>query len=311
MRSSRAVPALAVLCASLLFAFPAQASDAAAAREQLKAGYQLAQDGNCEEAIPHFTESMHLDVKAITLINLAQCEEKVGKLTDALGHWVDARARAQVEGNPQIVAEAEKRAKALEPRLGRLTITLAKDAPSGAEVTRDGVVLGSVSFGVALPVNPGTHVIVVKTPGRKDVRLEVNVGEGDLRSVQVTAGPVDPTSNVPPPPEKKSGTSPLVYIGVGVCAAGVAVGTITGLMSLGKKSTADSNCPQKDQCNQNGLAAVDAGRTLGWISTVGFIVGGVGAAVGVYGLVAGGSKSESPRAAVYVGPGSAGLRGSF
>jgi hypothetical protein len=311
MASSRAVPTLAVLSASLLFAVPAWAGDPAAAREQLKSGYQLAQDGKCEEAIPHFVESMRLDVKAITLINLAQCEEKVGKLTDALGHWVDARARAQVEGNPQIVAEAEKRAKALEPRLGRLTITLAKDAPKDAEVTRDDVVLGSVSFGVALPVNPGTHVIVVKAPGHKEQRLEVNVGEGDLRSVQVTAGPIDPTVKAPPPGGEKSGTSSLVYIGFGVGAAGLAVGTITGLMSLGKKSTADSNCPQKDQCNQEGLDAVDAGRTLGWVSTVGFIVGGVGAAVGVYGLVSGGSKSESPRAAIYLGPGSAGLRGSF
>ena len=83
----------------------------------MKLGYQLAQDGKCEEAIPHFVESLRLDAKAITLINLASCEEKTAKLADALGHWVEARARAQAEGNAAIEEEAEKKAKALEPRL--------------------------------------------------------------------------------------------------------------------------------------------------------------------------------------------------
>ena len=72
----------------------AHAGDPVAAREQVKLGYQLAQDGKCEAAIPHFVESLKLDVKAITLINLASCEEKTSRLADALGHWVEARARA-------------------------------------------------------------------------------------------------------------------------------------------------------------------------------------------------------------------------
>ena len=56
--------------------------------------------------------------------------------------------------------------------------------------------------------------------------------------------------------------------------------------------------------------AVDSGRTLGTISTIGFIVGGVGAAVGVYGLVWGKPKS-SASVAVSVGPMGGGLRGTF
>ena len=98
-RVARALLHVGVASALLFASSSAHAGDPAAAREQVKLGYQLAQDGKCEEAIPHFVESLRLDAKAITLINLASCEEKTAKLADALGHWVEARARAQAEGN--------------------------------------------------------------------------------------------------------------------------------------------------------------------------------------------------------------------
>src|SRR5205823_6294338 len=106
MRHGRVACSFGVACALLFASSSARAGDPAAAREQVKLGYQLAQDGKCEEAIPHFVESLRLDVKAITLINLAACEEKTAKLADALGHWVEARARAQTEGNAAIQEEA-------------------------------------------------------------------------------------------------------------------------------------------------------------------------------------------------------------
>ena len=88
--------ACVVAGAVLLCSSTAAAGDSLAAREQLKIGYLLAKQGRCDEALPHLAESLRLDVRAITLINLAQCEESVGRLADAMGHWVDARARAQI-----------------------------------------------------------------------------------------------------------------------------------------------------------------------------------------------------------------------
>ena len=79
------------------------------------------------------------------------------------------------------------------------------------------------------------------------------------------------------------------------------MGTITGLLALGKASTAKTECPNVNDCSTAGTDAVDSGRTLGTISTIGFIVGGVGAAVGVYGLVWGKPES-SASVAVSVGP---------
>jgi hypothetical protein len=303
------------VASALLFASSsARAGDPAAAREQVKLGYQLAQDGKCEEAIPHFVESLRLDAKAITLINLASCEEKTAKLDDALGHWVDARARALAEGNTAIVEEAEKRAKALEPRLPKLTLTLPDPKQAAdVEVVRDGVTLGAASMGVALPVNPGAHTLVVRAKDREDATQTVNIAEGESKVVRLVLGAPKKAVAAAPvtaPATEGGGTSPLVYVGFGTAVAGVAVGAITGVLAFGKASTAKTECPNVNDCSTAGMDAVSSGRTLGTISTIGFIVGGVGAAVGVYGLVWG-KPETSASVAVSVGPMGGGLRGTF
>ena len=266
----------------------AVASDAATAREQLKLGYELAQGGHCDQALPHLVESLRLDPKAITLINLADCEEKVGKLSDAMGHWVDARARAQTEGAKAIEEEATHRAAALEPRLPRLTITLAPTAPKDAVVIRDGVVLGAPSLGIPLPLDPGTHTVVVQAKGHVDGGAEVKLGIGETRRLEVDAG----AESAATPPgaegghEKKNPLSrPLVLAGGGLALAGLVVGSITGAIALGAGSSAKTACPNL-QCSQQSLDDVHQGRTLGTISTVSFVVAVVGVGLVAYGLFA-------------------------
>ena len=316
MRHRRVASAIAfasVISSGLGFSSAAHAGDPGAAREQVKLGYQLAQDGKCDDAIPHFVESLKLDAKAITLINLASCEEKTGRLADALGHWVEARERAQAEGNAGIVEEAEKRAKALEPKLPKLTVVLV-GATADAEVTRDGVALGAASMGMPLPVNPGAHVLVVRAKGHEDASESVSIAEGETKRVELKLGA--PKSEVAPatiPTEPESrGLSPLVFIGFGAAVVGIGVGTVTGVMAFGKASTAKDACPQ-NECSRDGLDAVSSGRTLGTISTVGFIVGGVGAGVGIYGLFFAGARKPKASAsvAVSIGPLGGGLRGTF
>ena len=312
------IRACAVAAALLLWQVPAVAGDPAIAREQLKVGYTLAQEGKCEEAVPHLTESLRLDPKAITLINLADCEEKLGRFTDAMGHWVDARARAQAEGQRPIEEEATARVTALEPRLARLTIVLSHAAPPDAVVERDGVALGAPSLGIPLPVDPGAHAIVVKAKGRPDAVIQLTLAEGEAKRVEVDAGAGSgatpaPTPAPPPRVEEPSGRSlsPLVFIGFGVAATGAAVGAITGAMALGAGSDAKSTCRDLRCPNQDALDDVEAGRTLGTVSTVAFVAAGVGAAVGVYGLVWGGRTKSDPNMAVSIAPTGVGLRGRF
>ncbi|MBX3230137.1 MAG: PEGA domain-containing protein [Labilithrix sp.] len=295
---------------------PAGPIDPAGAREQLKIGYGLAQEGKCAEALPHLLESLRLDARAITLLNLADCEEKTGKLTDALVHWADARARAAAEGQRPIEEEASARAAALEPKMPRLTIVLASTAPPDATVERDGIALGSPSLGVPLPLDPGPHTITVKARGHEPASKEVTLAEGEKQTIEVEAGPALATPPPPPPPKlpveetKSGGMSPLVPIGFGVGAVGIIAGTITGLMTLSRASEINDACPNKQCRDSADRDNAESAQSLGTVSTVAFIVGGVGAAVGVVGLLTGGKKTE-PKVDVGFGPTNLVLRGRF
>ena len=320
-RVARASLFLGVASALSFVSSSAHAGDPAAAREQVKLGYQLAQDGKCEEAIPHFVESLRLDTKAITLINLAACEEKTGKLADALGHWVEARSRAQAENNAAIEEEAEKKAKALEAKVPKLTLSLA-GAPADIEVLRDGVTLGAASMGVPLPVNPGAHVLVVKSKKFEDTTESVTIAEGEQKRVELKVGTVKKAVVAPPAPVtgpgpegEPKGVSPLVFAGFGVAVVGIGVGAVTGIMTLGKGSDAKTACPGGACTSSQAVDDAKSGKTLGTISTIAFAVGGVGAAVGIYGLFFAKPKaSAAPASAsidVTVGPMGGGVRGTF
>jgi hypothetical protein len=301
--------------AALIVLWPgaAAANDPAAAREQVKIGYALSTEGKCDEAIPHFVESLRLEPKAVTLINLANCEEKVGRLADALGHWADARARAQSEAQRPIEEEAEKRQKALEPRVPKLTII----APKGTIVVRDGVALGEPSIGTPLPVNPGAHVIVASAKGRAEAKTEIKIAERESKRIEVAPGEKLPDPPPPPPSASKSGgdtaeewkPSALAWLGLSAAVVGVGVGSVTGAMALGKASTAKSDCPNHLCPDQSKLDdTVTQGRTLGTISTIAFAVGGVGALVAVYGFVIAKPKA---RVGVALAPNGGFIRGSF
>lgn len=307
-----------VIAAAVLWQLPAAAGDPTIAREQLKIGYMLAQEGKCDEALPHLEESLRLDPKPITLINLADCEEKLGKLTDAMSHWVDARARAQAERLRPIEEEATVRATTLEPRLPRLTIVLSPRAPTDTIVERDGRTLGAPSIGIPLPVDPGRHAIVVRAKGREDATVLVDLGEGESTRVEVEPGAVvasaiavtePPTVGVAP---RGRATSPLAFVGFGAAVVGAAVGSVTGIMALGAGADAKSACPDQRCRDPRALDDVRAGQTLGTVSTIAFVAAGVGAAVGVYGLLWGGkSGRRDASVGVSFGPADVAIRGTF
>jgi hypothetical protein len=195
------VPAALVL--TLVVAAPSasaqDALDPAAAREHLTQGYKLKQQGQLKDALPHFVESLRLDPKLKTTINLADCEEKLGMLVEAQSHWLMARDRAGREGDDRVKQEAEQRVASLSTRMPRLNIQLARGIPADAQVYRDEVMLGRVSLGTALPTNPGEHKITVRAPGHEDRTYAVKLSERDSKTLTVDVGPVGKPSPKPVP----------------------------------------------------------------------------------------------------------------
>lgn len=176
-----------------------EALDPAAAREHLTQGYKLKQQGQLRDALPHLVESLRLDPKLKTTINLADCEEKLGMLVEAQSHWLMARDRASREGDDRVKQEAEQRLSSLGTRMPRLNIQFAAGVPADAQVYRDEVLLGRVSLSTALPTNPGEHKISVRAPGHEDRHYSVKLNERDNKSLTVDVGPVGKSPPKPAP----------------------------------------------------------------------------------------------------------------
>jgi len=288
-------------------------SDPAAATELFKQARDAAAHGDWKTACPKFVESLQLDAKVGTAINLADCEEKLGQLASARGHLQRAIDLARASNDDRI-AMAEERFKAIDKRVPRLTVKLAADAPQGATVKRDAVVLGAGSLGTSLPVDPGKHAIVVQAAGYADRLFDVTLAESETKSIDVTAGersaaqqPVEqlePTTPVEQPKVESHG-SPLRTVGFvlgGVGLAALGAGAISGLIAIEENGRSKNDCgmPNQNICGPDGIAARNCARNAGDVSTVLFIGGAV--------LVAGGltlvlvAPKSSKAARIVVGP---------
>ncbi len=281
----------AMLCAPLARA--AGADDKAAAQVLFEEGRKLMEQGKYADACPKLESSQRLDPGAGTLLNLAACYDKNGQTASAWVTYTDA-ATASRDRHPDWTARAEARAKALFPTLSHLTIVV-PSAPEGLAVLRDGKPIDPGSFGSAMPIDPGHHVVEATAANKKPFHQELDVG-AQAAEARVTVkledapaattpehvafGPVSPV----PPEDTSRGAglrvAGLTILGVGV--AGVIVGGVFGGLAIGKKNDAAPNCTSDfSRCNTTGKAAVDDAMTFGLVSTIGFVAGAVLAAAGL------------------------------
>ena len=74
----------------------------------------------------------------------------------------------------------------------------------------------------------------------------------------------------------------LAFVAFGVGGAGLVVGGITGLLALGKSGDLKDKCgADKNACPADSQSDIDSYKSMGTISTIGFIVAGVGGATGL------------------------------
>lgn len=289
---------------ALLSPAVALAGDPAAAEALFLQGRAAVEKGDHQTACTKFAESNRLDPAVGTVFNLGDCSEKLGKLATAWQYFREVIQR--LPPNDDRVPMAKQRAAALEARLPKLTVRLGAGAPAGTKITRDGIELGAASLGVALPVDPGAHIIEASAPGTRPGNFAVTLAEGEARTVDVKPG--DATQGEGTASTGEGGRRTWGWVAGGVGAAGILVGTTAGVLALGKKSTVDANCDDAKRCNQTGIDAADAGSRLATVSTVGLLVGAVGVGVGAYLLVTSPTATRPETALVpTVGPTGGGL----
>ena len=219
--------------------------------------------------------------------------------------------------------DAKKEIVTVDGRRSRVTVTVT--GSTSARVTLDDGPLKAEALGVPLFVNPGTHTVAAAADGFNPATRTFSVVEGKSETVAlaleaaVVAAPapvvVAPAAPNPAPVESHSGGASHVpaFVAFGVGGVGLIVGVVEGLSALSKHSTLKTDCPTATTCPASDKSVVDGYHSAGLVSTIGFVVAGVGAAAGVTLWIVE-SKHPTPTSASiapYIGVGSLGAIGRF
>jgi hypothetical protein len=191
----------------------APARDAVVGEAAFRDGRRLLKAGQVAAACERFGDSMRADPAPGTLANLADCEERLGRVASAWRHW--QQAAAQMAAADPRRAPALARAHRLEPRVPRLTVRREAGAPQGTAVECDGEPLDGTAPAAPLALDPGTHRLRVTAPGREPRGYEVKLAAGERRELTVGAGAA--VNRTTPPPLAMA--APLASAVVGTPAA--------------------------------------------------------------------------------------------
>jgi tetratricopeptide (TPR) repeat protein len=321
------------LCSARAHAGPGSTApeDTPLSAEATKQRREWMHKGNAEYVQKHWDAARDCYLKAWDIkrhftiaANLAEVEMRLGHYAEAAGYLKYVLANLPEE-QQQERQSAEKQL--LECRSHLTAVRVAVDV-SNATVLVDGRDVGQTPLHDELLLEPGKHVISVTKPGYPNLSRELSA-EGNQVDVTLTlekpaseSKPVSPHVEPAAPPHIDRASSSKAYrtgsyIGFGVAAVGVGVGSYFLLRARSAASDSDSeyrsclpNCSTGEKQRISSLDDQAAHqRTAGGIS---FVVGGVALATGIT-LLLTEPKTKTATAAVHpwVGLGLVGLAGSF
>jgi hypothetical protein len=182
----------------------------------------------------------------------------------------------------------------------------------GAHVSEAGSMIATELDGTAIPMNPGMHDFRFELADGTRVEQSTLVREGQRAQNVIAAIPrtsegsktappafvaAAPGAPEPTAPGSERSPAPLTTgtpsetilaksrwntwacVAGGVGLAGLAVGSVAGILAITKKHTADSHCTGPE-CDPTGTEAGNSGRSLANVATAGIGVGIAGLALG-------------------------------
>ena len=322
-----ALAATLMSSSTLALAEPSK-EDVAKADALFRDAQLLVQKGQLAEGCAKFAESQAIDPANGTLLNLALCHEKEGKIATAYRELQELLAIMQNSKNPddrERSRVATERIRQLEKKLPRVTFDIAA-LPKDASLTVDGEKVGDPAFPVL--VDPGRHTVVASADKKKPRETPFEVKDAGPMTVTIEAleddappppQPVTPPSTKPapaPPPEPSFWSGQRV-LGAGLAGAGlvgVGLGTFFGLETFSTRDVRDRHCAGT-VCNAEGIRLHDEAGTSATISTIAFGAGAVALAAGAYLFFtaphANAPSGTEARLAPRIAIGPTGVRGAF
>jgi hypothetical protein len=307
----RTLPILALVGSLILCSMPAAASptaaDRALAQSLFEDGRRLMAAGDYESACPKLAESQAVDPSGGTLLNLAVCHEKQGRLATAWSDFKEALSVARRDNRPDRFEVAQEHLTALEPQVPWLTIRVVRPQPE-QQVLLDGAPVRAAAWGTPIAVDPGPHRLEASAAGHAawTRALEVTVGEQKVIVIPELAldtglSPAATDSAQTPPAQVERGNGVAwAALGTGVVALGV--GTYFGVTALSTQNDAEKECPTPKTCSDRGIDLTGDAERAAWASNIGFGVGIVGVVVGSYLLLTAPASAKSAGARAVPSP---------
>ncbi len=301
----------------------------ATAEELYRQGVAEFEKGNYEAACQAFADSYRAEPLPGALFTLATCEMRAGRLASAAARYQEflevvaalPQQQQAVQQERRVVAESER--KALLNKLPYLRIVATDQLRSSAEIRLDGVALDETRLSGEVPVDPGEHVIEVRSRDGTSNQVRVTLAEREHKSVVLSpVGPAqlrvetDTPARASDQPRSGPGSTPVAaYVALGVGLVGVGLGSVAGVRALDHKSIVNDEC-DGPACTSRGKEEADAGKTAALVSTIGFGVGaaGLGTALVLYLTRDGGAGARGQgksRLVVGLTPRSVELSGAF
>lgn len=327
LRSSRWMAIVAAVAIASSTADAQQSPDNKVAAQALfDEAIKLMEAGDFSQACPKLSESYKLDAAVGTLLYMGECYEHNGQFASAWAAFNSAESLARNASQTGRERTARERAAMLAPRVSKLIVEIPNEAVvPGMEVIRDGLVLGSAAWGVAIPVDPGEHVLEVRAPGKKPFRKSIAIASNGA-TVKFVVPVLDSEPSAPPSPAptpsqqwsrpapaaaqtaapaagekplaaERGGTQRTIGTVTGILgAAGLTVGAFFGVRSQTKDDRAMRDyctAGAPPECDPMGLELKNEAKSAATIANIGFIGGGGLLLVGI--LLHATAPSPGPR----------------
>ncbi|MDQ3366094.1 MAG: hypothetical protein M3680_11775 [Myxococcota bacterium] len=270
----------ALILAVLLMGRPAAAEVDIGKADKLFAEGLALRESNLEQSCQKFEESLTYNPQAIgTLMNVALCDEKLGRIASAVAKFSEARDRAKEQQLADHQKASEEHLALLLPELPYLTIKFTTPPIAETRVLIDDrfIPMNKIS---RLPVDPGERVIVVSAPGRLPYQTKILIAKRELKDI-----------DVPELAESVTVKSSRRTIGKITTASGLAAvvtSVAIGLYARGvyKDQFGPGKCMEIEgaaaQCPPENQTETERAITLGTVGTVVGIVGVAAVGAGLY-----------------------------
>jgi hypothetical protein len=179
-------------------------------------------------------------------------------------------------------------------------------------VAVDGEVVATKLEGRAIPIDPGPHRMRFEAAGaqaherdviiqsaEKERRLEITLGQkgtpNPAASAPVPAAAVSSSVPVETPSNKAPMSAAPAVVAFTFGVLGIGLGAVSGGLALKTKGSLDGVCTPHSACPEDRASDISTMKTEATLATVGFVVGGVGLALGI--TLFGVKKATDPKTA--------------